>query len=266
MSGRSRVATLQDAASRVVMHALGPPLRAVAEGDSAFLDRRTRSTHTDSMFSQPDEHWERLLRSVGLAGNRAVLDVACGPGAWLPVMARLNDRVVAVDIDDDLLAHARARCEGISNVEIAKMSAERLELLDGAFDAVACFSSLPYFQQEPAVAEMARVLEPGGRLVVGTVGPGYYSKHVAEGARQRDVSAVRYGLDPIVVSVARAVGGRRALPRSLKAWTPRAVRRLLERHGLVVDRVVTDVDPIEPSWAENHFGQPVYFVVFATRR
>jgi SAM-dependent methyltransferase len=212
-----------------------------------------------------EEHWERLIRAFGIAGVGEVLDVACGSGDWLVPLARLNPRVIGVDLDAGMLDLARARSFGATNVDIRRMSAESLQFADGDFDAITCFTALPYLDQPVALGEMARVLKPGGRLVLGTVGPGYYAKHVAEGIRHQDTPAISYGLDALIVAAGRAVRGDRFAPASLKAWGPRAVRRLLSDHGFVVERILRDVDPLNPSWPTSCLGLPVYFVAFATK-
>jgi SAM-dependent methyltransferase len=235
-----------------------------AEGKVRFLDPRRRS-HTDSMGRLSDEHWERVIRDYGLETRGAVLDVACGSGDWLPALAQLNARVVGTDIGEAMLELARARSGAAGNVELACMAAEELAYPDATFDAVTCFTALPYLDQERAVAEIARVLRPGGRLVIGTVGSGYYAKHVADGLTHRDAHAVRYGLDPLLVSVARAVAGERVAAESLTVWSPRRVRRLLTRGGFTVERVARDVAPADPRWPRSFLGRPVYFVVCAHR-
>jgi SAM-dependent methyltransferase len=259
------VADRLDLVSKALARTLGPVLRSRANEQSTFLDPRGRS-HADAMAMLSQDHWERLVHMLALAGAGTVLDVGCGSGDWLAALARFNTRVVGVDIDEDMLSLARARSSGSDNVEIRAVAAEALDLPDGEFDAVTCFTALPYLDQDTALSEMARVLRPAGRLVVGTVGSGYYAKHVAEGIRHEEPDAIRYGLDPILVSAARAVAGDGVARDSLRSWGPRAVRRLLEAQGFAVDRVVRDVGAIDPSWPKSFLGRPMYFIVFATKQ
>ena len=251
---------------RLLSRTFGPLFRMRGGGPSTFLRRRGPTTHTESMLALPADHWERLIRALGLVGNETILDVGCGSGAWLPTLGRLNGRVVAIDTDDDVLDIAREGSRQADNVEIRKMSAESLDFDDGTFDVVTCFTVLPYLTQPASTNEMARVLKPDGTLVLGTVGFGYYAKHVTEGMRTDDVDAIRYGLDPILVTAARAVRGDQVAPASVKSWSPRAVRRLLAGNGFAVDRVVRDVDAVDPSWPKSFIGRPVYFISFATQR
>ena len=262
---RSSAATVYATVPRVLSRTLGPVLRMRAHGDSSFLDRLSQ-THEEAMLALPEDHWNRLLRALGLAGFRELLDVGCGSGAWLTSLARLNNGVVGVDLDDAVLDIARERTSGADNVEIRKMAAESLDFPDESFDAVTCFSVLPYVDQPVAIHEMARGLRKNGKLVLGTVGFGYYAKHIAEGIRHERLEAIRYGLDPILVAGARALGGSTVASTSLKSWSPRAVRRLLESHGFTVDRVVRDVGAADPSWPKSFVGRPVYFIASATKR
>jgi SAM-dependent methyltransferase len=247
----------------ILLRVGGPLLRARGNGDAAFLDPSRRS-HADAMSTLADKHWEELIARFGLKGAGRVLDVACGSGDWLAALARSNTVVVGTDLDEGMLALARRRCAA-DNVELRAMPAESLDFADGSFDAVTCFSALPYLRYDDAISEMARVLRPGGRLAIGTVGAGYYAKHVAEGVRHDDADAVIYGLDPIMVGIARTVGGDRIAPSSLRSWSPRAVRRLLERHGFAVQQTLNDVDAVNPQWPRRFMARPMYFVVFATR-
>ena len=258
-------ATVNAVVPRLLSRTLGPLLRTRGDADSSFVDRLS-ATHTEAMLTLSDDHWDRLIRALGLTGHQAILDVGCGSGAWLKQLAALNTRVVGVDVEDDALDIARTRSSSADNVEIRKMGAESLDFADGTFDALACLGVLPYVDQPAAIDEMARVLRRNGRLVLGTAGPGYYTKHIAEGIRHDRVDAIRYGLDPILVAWGRALGGKRIAPTSLRSWSPRAVRRLLEGHGFEVERIARDVDAADPSWPKSFLGRPVYFIAFATKR
>jgi SAM-dependent methyltransferase len=258
-------ATTIDTLARILSRTVRPLLRTRPEPDTAFLDPGRRS-HPDAMATLSENHWDRLIGEYGLTGRGAILDIACGSGDWLAALAKTNPEVTGVDMDAEMLRLARQRSSGAENVEIRSMSAESLDFPGDAFDAVTCFTSLPYFDQHLAIGEMARVLKPGGHLVVGTVGPGYYAKHVAEGIRHDEPNAVRYGLDALLVAAGRAVRGGAFAPASLQAWSPHAVGKLLAHHGFVVDRVVRDTDPIDPNWPNEFLGRPLYFTVFATKR
>lgn len=109
----------------------------------------------------------------GLGSGRRVLDLACGAGRHLRAMAALGARAVGADLSADLLAEARRRGSRC----IVRCDIRRLPFGDGAFDAVTLFfNSFGYFQDESgdaeAFREAARVLAPGGGLLLDLLDPG----------------------------------------------------------------------------------------------
>lgn len=116
-----------------------------------------------------DEAEARLLGDpVSLAGARA-LEVGCG-AAWCSRWLRLQgvDRVVGVDVAARQLQHSvRIDAREGGRVPVAQADALRLPFADAAFDVVfSAFGGFPFVPDAAAaVAESARVLRPGGRLV-----------------------------------------------------------------------------------------------------
>jgi SAM-dependent methyltransferase len=95
-----------------------------------------------------------------VAGDVA-LDVAAGPGMLSAALLGLVERAVALDASQALLAHAP---EG---VETVLGDASHLPFADRSFDIVTCVNGLHHLDDSAAgLAEMARVLAPGGRLVL----------------------------------------------------------------------------------------------------
>lgn len=113
------------------------------------------------------EYEEQILPLVDrhLAGAGRVLDVGCGEGQVARRVGALGaDLVVGVDPTAAQLAVARARGGG---PQYARAGAEALPWTDRAFDAVVVCLVLEHIDPfEPAVAEIARVLAPGGRFVL----------------------------------------------------------------------------------------------------
>ncbi len=101
-----------------------------------------------------------------------VLELGAGPGLVTDLLVERAPRVTAVEIDEDLAAALRARLAG-RPVEILTADATALPLPDGRFSAAACFTMLHHIPtpalQDRALAEVARVLRPGG-LLLGTDG------------------------------------------------------------------------------------------------
>lgn len=106
--------------------------------------------------------------AAGAAGGR-VLEVGVGTGISLPLYPN-TCHVFGVDLSEPMLEKARQRVarEGLRHVEgLSVMDAERLEFPDGSFDRVVAqyvVSSVPH--PERALEEFARVLRPGGEIVL----------------------------------------------------------------------------------------------------
>ncbi len=101
-----------------------------------------------------------------------VLEVGAGPGLVTDLLVDRAPLVTAVEIDERLAASLRARLAG-RPVEVVTADATALPLPDDRFSAAACFTMLHHIPdpalQDRALAEIARVLRPGG-LLLGTDG------------------------------------------------------------------------------------------------
>ena len=111
--------------------------------------------------------WER--QSLALTAGERLLDVGCGPGdAGIALARELGDtgELVGIDSSDQMLRVARARARPAAcRVRFTRGDASSLEEPDDAFDAVRCERTLQWLPDPAvAVAEMVRVLRPGGRL------------------------------------------------------------------------------------------------------
>ena len=109
------------------------------------------------------------LEMLGLGAGDTVLDVACGPGNFtraFAVAAGEDGVVVGLDASRTMLARAAAE-RPVAGETYVRASATDLPFRDGSFDAVCCFAAL-YLIEDPllAVAEIARVLAPGGRVAL----------------------------------------------------------------------------------------------------
>jgi SAM-dependent methyltransferase len=92
------------------------------------------------------------------------LDAACGTGRFAEFLARRGHRVIGVDSSPDILSYARQRVPG-AKFHVAEL--DRLPLPDDAVDVIVCALALEHVPRlDPVVAEFARVLRPGGDLVI----------------------------------------------------------------------------------------------------
>jgi SAM-dependent methyltransferase len=92
-----------------------------------------------------------------------VVDLGAGTGKLSRSLAALGHRVVAVEPLPEMLDRLRAAVPGATAVV---GTAESMPLPDASADVVACAQAFHWFDQEPALAEIARVLRPGGRIAL----------------------------------------------------------------------------------------------------
>ncbi|MSQ23785.1 MAG: methyltransferase domain-containing protein [Chloroflexi bacterium] len=117
--------------------------------------------------------WARVLLDLAKVSlGESVLDVATGPGTVARLAAERvgpAGHVTGVDISRPMLEVARAKLKGpqAASVEFIESPAVPLPVPDGTIDLVTCQQGLQFFpNRDAALAEMLRVLKPGGRLAV----------------------------------------------------------------------------------------------------
>jgi ubiquinone/menaquinone biosynthesis C-methylase UbiE/DNA-binding transcriptional ArsR family regulator len=143
---------------------------------TVLAERRTKS---QEFFSSSAGQWDRLRDD--LFGERfhlaalpafadsewTVGDLGCGTGQLTATLAPFVGRVIAVDASAAMLQAARKRLQGFENVELRRGDLEALPIDDARLDA-ATLALVLHHVPEPgrALAEVARVLKPRGRLLI----------------------------------------------------------------------------------------------------
>lgn len=128
-------------------------------------------TKVSSRLSEEDVESGRIPKVVEalgrpLAGLR-VLNVGCGTGGFNAAAEQAGARTWGIDASDDAIRICEVRRELGAGGRYAQAAAEALPFPDGAFDVVYCLSTLEHVAEvEAAVAEMVRVLRPGGTVLL----------------------------------------------------------------------------------------------------
>ena len=123
----------------------------------------TSATHADP------QRLARIVQVTQPKGTWRVLDVATGTGHTAFAFAPAVAWVTAIDLTDEMLRRAERvrKDQGYGNVELRAADVHHLPFTDGAFDLVTCRRAAHHFSDiAGALAEMRRVLKPGGRLVI----------------------------------------------------------------------------------------------------
>jgi O-antigen/teichoic acid export membrane protein/SAM-dependent methyltransferase len=166
-----------------------------------------------------------LLR--GVSGD--VLDVGCGPGVLMEEVRALGCRYVGLDGSPAMIRLARRESAGQPGVHLAVGDAGALPHPEASFDAVVALGLVDRLpDSERALAEMGRVLRPGGRLVVS------FPNASSPAAAWRS-----YAFLPLVAATKRLAAAVRRRPVAsdlaspARLWTRAEATRLLERIGPV---------------------------------
>jgi 2-polyprenyl-3-methyl-5-hydroxy-6-metoxy-1,4-benzoquinol methylase len=175
--------------------------------------RRRAQTWAESVAGRmerqysPGRTWEATARAlIGLLDLGDVLDIACGDGVLAELMAGQARSVTGVDISPTLIAAARERLKGEARVTLVEADMHQLPLEPARFDHVFLMHALAYTRRpQDVLREAARMLRPGGRLVV-----------VALNAHTHKATMQAY--DHVNLGIA-----------------PAALRKLLEQAGLGVE-------------------------------
>lgn len=148
------------------------------------------------------------------------MDVACGRGAVAIPAAQIvgpSGLVMAIDYSPRMVAETEKEVKkrGLSNISCLCMEAQNLEFPDNSFDAVTCGFALFFFSDmRRALAEIRRVLAPGGKLGLSLWGKGAIVPHW-----------------PILGEMIKGYGLRPVVPNPI-AWRPEEIEALLTSTGI----------------------------------
>lgn len=141
----------------------------VAAAADYFRKNAARWNSIRSLHVDEKEVESALLKLMPAGEIHELLDVGTGTGQILRLVANRVDHAVGIDLSRDMLAVARANLEeaGLRNCTVRQSDMYDLPWPPASFDAVTLHLVLHY-SDEPfdAIAEAARVLRPGGRMVV----------------------------------------------------------------------------------------------------
>ncbi len=155
---------LSDTQARLDLERAGEVVRA----------RKRSQTWAESVAGRMERHyspgrtWEATARAlIGLQEFGDVLDIACGDGVLTELLAGHARSITGVDISPTLIKAAGERLRAYPNVRLIEADMHALPLEAGRFDPVFLMHALAYTRKpQDVLAEAARLLRPGGRLIV----------------------------------------------------------------------------------------------------
>jgi demethylmenaquinone methyltransferase/2-methoxy-6-polyprenyl-1,4-benzoquinol methylase len=206
-----------------------PQVQAMFDRIAGFYDRMNAV-----MSAGLDRSWRRRAAELAsLAPGDRALDVATGTGDLALELARVvnpGGEVVGVDFSDRMLELARAKAQAQAAAEVRFEAANALSLPfpDDSFDAATVgFGARNFSQLERGLREMARVVRPGGRVVV---------LEITTPQRPPLSTFFELWFDRVVPLLGRLAGDAQAysyLPNSVKRFpSPEALAAAMWRNGM----------------------------------
>jgi SAM-dependent methyltransferase len=224
--------------------------------DALFSDFYLRAYVDDERQEEAEAQALAAARLARCPEGGDLLDVPCGFGRHTVPLARAGYRAVGVDRSPALLAEARRRAGGERWPKLAQADYRELPFADGSFDAaVNLFTSLGYLGDEQdtrVLAEIGRVLRPGGRLVIETM----HRDFVVRRFRDHDWKLLGQGRllleqrtwDPVAgiaqttQTLIDAGGKRESRPFSVRVYSATELTRMLAAAGFDEARCYGDFD------------------------
>ncbi|WP_235679857.1 glycosyltransferase [Cupriavidus necator] len=122
------------------------------------------------------EHMHRYAWCLQFVADRDVLDIACGEGYGSALLATRARSVIGVDIAEAAVNHARLRYHDRANLRYETGNAAAIPIADACVDVVVSFETIEHLtEQTEMLAEIRRVLRPGGVLIISSPNKRVYS-------------------------------------------------------------------------------------------
>lgn len=223
-------------------------------------------TARERIYAYGIDYWRDRLRSLGLDWSRCtVLEIGSGNGQWLIAFADAARLVVGVEPWDEIRDFARRKIHehgrGRLPATLVAGTAEQVPVADESVDLILCAGVFMFVRQEEALAEMSRVLRPGGTLCITANGLGYFVMYVLDGLRYRDEARLSYGICGLLFSACKWLLARERFTPT--AVTPREMKRRLSQHGLELRRAWPWL--AQDLYPQHHLGLTTNYAFLARK-
>ncbi|WP_186539356.1 class I SAM-dependent methyltransferase [Synechococcus sp. BIOS-E4-1] len=239
----------------------------IGDNDYQFLERIYR----DGLHKYLDR-----LKSIGFCGNQRILDAGCGYGQWSLALAQLNEMVLSCDISPLRVSVLQklATQIGFTNIASEVSGIDIMTYPDQHFDAVFCYGVIFLTPWRQSLAELARVLKPGGKLYVNANGLGWYMFLWQEEHNKADdydpkaiaaqtfLDTLRYDRDGVYKQGMNLIIEPKSIETELQRLGFQDIK-LAAEGALHLNKAVTSP---RPFFKGEYYGQPGIFEATGTKR
>ena len=204
------------------------------------------------------EHWHRYHFAARWAAGKRVLDVACGEGYGSALLARHAAHVTGVDISPDAIAHARREYAALGNATFVEASCTAIPLPDASIDLAVSFETLEHITAHQQFAdELARVLAPGGVLVLSCPNKLEYTDHRKFANEYHVKELYRDELAALIAPRFPHAHWYAQRPTFYSVIAPEGAQR--------AEAQLLEAEEAKPAQAAAALSAPLYFLVVASR-
>lgn len=204
------------------------------------------------------EHWHRYHFAARLAAGKRTLDVACGEGYGSALLASRAASVVGIDVSPDAIAHAQRAYGSLAHARFERASCTALPLPDASIDLAVSFETVEHISEQSAfVAELARVLAPGGILLMSCPNKREYSDE--RGYRNE------YHVRELYRDELAALIGERFPATTWFGQRPTFFSVIAPEGAGATAGELLEVTEAAPAQATTTLERPLYFLVAAAR-
>jgi ubiquinone/menaquinone biosynthesis C-methylase UbiE len=197
-----------------------------------------------------------LVSAVENTEVKRVLDIGCGAAQeLLPFLERTNAFCVGIDIANSLGEVTKTVFklnDDAQKVGFSRANGASLPFADASFDVVLCQIALPYMNNRQTIAEVARVLRPGGVFLLKIHAPAFYFGMLPERLKTLNPKQIAYPLICLAGSVWHSLTGKqleKGFWRGKEIFqTRRFLRKEFSKNNLRIERELEDTNKQTPSF------------------
>jgi len=207
-------------------------------------------------YEKDESERNLLVDSIGDKEISKVLDIGCGAGQdMLPFIEKKEAFCVGIDVGEELgkvgvtLAEQTGFGEKIS---FARSMGEDLPFADESFDVVLCRIAITLMNNQKAIAEISRILRPGGVFLLKTHSPQFYLGMIKQRFSSLSPRQLAYPIISLAGGTFQMITGKYPAIDFLKGrevfQTRGTLERELRKHSMEIKRLMPDTNLEAPSY------------------